>query len=87
MTLDSGRLNKKLLGFLFFFIISLSSDIIASGGYADAEPALPVPKGIKNELFYLQRDPNKNTVIYELNLKMSFFISKEIQIKILLFMN
>lgn len=29
----------------------------------------PTPKGIKNELFYLQRDPNTNTVIYELNLK------------------
>ncbi|WP_207536067.1 DUF4833 domain-containing protein [Desertivirga arenae] len=68
MTPNSDRLNKRLLGFLFFFIISLSSDIIAAAT-AETEPALPVPKGIKNELFYLQRDPNKNTVIYELNLK------------------
>ncbi len=29
----------------------------------------PTPKGIQEELFYLQRDPNTNTVIYELNLK------------------
>jgi phosphatidylglycerophosphate synthase len=29
----------------------------------------PTPKGIQHELFYLQRDPNTNTIIYELNLK------------------
>lgn len=28
----------------------------------------PTPKGIRNQLFYLQRDPNTNTLIYELNL-------------------
>lgn len=28
---------------------------------------LPVPKGIKNMMFYLQRDPNTNTVVYEQN--------------------
>ena len=27
----------------------------------------PVPTGIANQLFYLQRDPNSNTVIYQLN--------------------
>jgi len=49
---------------LFFLL----SDVWANPT-TDAEPILPVPKGIKNQLFYLQRDPNKNTVIYELNLK------------------
>lgn len=29
--------------------------------------AFPVPAGIANQLFYLQRDPNANTVIYQLN--------------------
>jgi phosphatidylglycerophosphate synthase len=29
--------------------------------------AFPVPTGITNLLFYLQRDPNTNTVIYQLN--------------------
>jgi hypothetical protein len=28
----------------------------------------PTPKGIANQLFYLQRDPNLNTLIYELNI-------------------
>ena len=34
-----------------------------------ARPALtfPVPTGVANQLFYLQRDPNTNTVIYQLN--------------------
>ncbi|QKG51706.1 DUF4833 domain-containing protein [Hymenobacter sp. BRD67] len=27
----------------------------------------PVPAGVPNQLFYLQRDPNTNTVIYQLN--------------------
>jgi phosphatidylglycerophosphate synthase len=27
----------------------------------------PVPKGVRNQLFYLQRDPNTNTIICELN--------------------
>ena len=27
----------------------------------------PVPNGVPNQLFYLQRDPNTNTVIYQLN--------------------
>ena len=29
---------------------------------------LPVPKE-ENQLFYLQRDPNSNTVVYSLNIK------------------
>ena len=27
----------------------------------------PVPSGVSNQLFYLQRDPNTNTVVYQLN--------------------
>jgi hypothetical protein len=30
-------------------------------------PTFPVPSGVTNQLFYLQRDPNTNTVIYQLN--------------------
>jgi phosphatidylglycerophosphate synthase len=38
----------------------------------DASPpqptiSFPVPSGIVNQLFYLQRDPNTNTIIYQLN--------------------
>ncbi|NID10355.1 DUF4833 domain-containing protein [Fibrivirga algicola] len=31
--------------------------------------SFPVPRNVPNQLFYLQRDPNTNTVIYALNLK------------------
>ncbi len=38
-------------------------------GAATPQPSLtfPVPRGVANQLFYLQRDPNTNTVIYQLN--------------------
>ncbi|GAB3736292.1 DUF4833 domain-containing protein [Spirosoma lituiforme] len=31
--------------------------------------SFPVPKGIPNQLFYLQRDPNSNTIVCTLNVK------------------
>ncbi|AKD56825.1 CDP-alcohol phosphatidyltransferase [Spirosoma radiotolerans] len=31
--------------------------------------SFPIPKGIPNQLFYIQRDPNPNTIICTLNLK------------------
>jgi hypothetical protein len=33
------------------------------------QDVFPVPKGIENQLFYLQRDPDANTIIYQLNTK------------------
>jgi len=58
-------------------IITIHLSIIALPGQASVvryqalttlqNDTLPVPKNIKNLLFYVQRDPNTNTVIYELN--------------------
>lgn len=42
----------------------------------------PTPKGIKNELFYLQRDPNTNTIIYELNLKDDGDVNEDEPVKV-----
>jgi hypothetical protein len=36
---------------------------------AQNEMGFPIPSGNPNQLFYLQRTPNANTVIYELNIK------------------
>lgn len=36
----------------------------------------PTPKGIKNQMFYLQRDPNTNTIIYELNVNAKGEVNK-----------
>lgn len=47
-----------LLLFSFFFALSPTP-----------KPSItfPVPSGVPHQLFYLQRDPNTNTVIYQLN--------------------
>lgn len=42
----------------------------------------PTPKGINNQLFYLQRDPNTNTVICELNLDKDGEIDEKDPIKV-----
>lgn len=41
------------------------------------QDVFPVPKGIENQLFYLQRDPDANTVIYQLNTKNGVLDSKK----------
>ncbi len=57
------------LAILSFISVNTS---IALGQIADkSNPSplkFPVPKGISNQLFYLQRDPNTNTFICELNI-------------------
>lgn len=47
--------------FLLFFVLCVTPPSLP--------PPLvfPVPTGVSNQLFYLQRDPNTNTVIYQLN--------------------
>ena len=48
----------------------LALALLASGAVlAGPQPVtnFPVPTGIAHELFYLQRDPNTNTVVYQLN--------------------
>lgn len=48
-------------------LVSLVLLFCAEEGLAQKEK-LPVPKE-ENQLFYLQRDPNSNTVVYSLNLE------------------
>jgi hypothetical protein len=54
-----NRWIAGLVSFLFFLCVE---DTKAQ------KEQLPVPKE-ENQLFYLQRDPNSNTVVYSLNLK------------------
>lgn len=42
----------------------------------------PVPSGIANQLFYLQRDPNINTVIYQLNVSSAGRLDEEEPIRV-----
>lgn len=52
---------NKLPLFIFLFL-SLSFA-------AEAQTGFPVPNGNQKQLFYLQRTPNTNTIVYELNYK------------------
>lgn len=42
----------------------------------------PVPKGIANQLFYLQRDPNLNTIICELNVDSKGQVNKSAPVSV-----
>ncbi|AMP97753.1 CDP-alcohol phosphatidyltransferase [Pedobacter cryoconitis] len=74
----------RTLSFRLFFL----SAAIALGSFATAfsqtqdqsNPSplkFPVPRGISNQLFYLQRDPNTNTIICELNADVKGQVNKD----------
>ena len=42
----------------------------------------PVPTGVTHQLFYLQRDPNTNTVIYQLNLNKAGQVDEDDPVKV-----
>ena len=52
-----------MIGRLVLFLIFFSPASVP----AQDTTVFPVPSGIPHQLFYLQRTPNTNTVIYELN--------------------
>lgn len=56
------------LALLLFYTGIGSASANSPAGIAEAQAdSMPVPKGIKDLKFYVQRDPNANTVVYELN--------------------
>ena len=50
-------------------ILIITLDSIMAVCNAQQPLNFPIPTGVPNQLFYLQRSQNINTVIYELNLK------------------
>ena len=42
----------------------------------------PVPSGVSNQLFYLQRDPNANTVIYQLNVDRAGYLDEDAPVNV-----
>ncbi|HCN82495.1 MAG TPA: DUF4833 domain-containing protein [Sphingobacteriaceae bacterium] len=68
---------KTTSGYLFLAVlfIFVSSKLHAQS--KDPSPiSFPTPKNVDNMLFYLQRDPNTNTLIYTLNLDAKGNINK-----------
>ncbi|HEY0175508.1 MAG TPA: DUF4833 domain-containing protein [Pedobacter sp.] len=66
------KVPSVVVGLVFFFTLfnfgHATTVFAQSQDQSDPSPLkFPVPKGIVNELFYLQRDPNTNTIICQLN--------------------
>jgi hypothetical protein len=57
--------NRIFFGLCLLLLGSSLSSTAA--GFESRSDTLPVPRGIRNMMFYLQRNPNANTVVYELN--------------------
>ena len=49
--------------------IFLPAIFILVSGFMTRDTGFPTPTGIKNMLFYVQRSLNKNTIVYQLNVK------------------
>ncbi|MEO8762159.1 MAG: DUF4833 domain-containing protein [Bacteroidia bacterium] len=61
------KYSKELVVVVVVFLSALCSSISAQNIENGKE--YPIPKGNVNQLFFLQRDENINTVVYELNKK------------------
>jgi len=48
----------------------------------DPQDTFPVPVNIKNQLFYLQRTPNTNTVVYALNINAKGVLDESTPVKV-----
>jgi len=65
-------LPGAVVGLVFIFALlnlgNITPSFSQTADQSNPSPLkFPVPKGITNQLFYLQRDPNTNTIICELN--------------------
>lgn len=58
---------KRVLYLAVLLLLYGHLSIAGVAGIAASPDSLPVPKGLKDMKYYVQRDPNANTVIYELN--------------------
>ncbi|MCX6205398.1 MAG: DUF4833 domain-containing protein [Bacteroidetes bacterium] len=59
------KFSKIYISVIFLCILISGQQKVA----AQREARYPIPFGNVNQLFFVQRDPNINTLIYELNLK------------------
>lgn len=72
-----------IAGILTASVFGTLSGVMAQTDKSDPSPIkFPTPKGIQNQLFYLQRDPNTNTIICELNVDSKGQVDKEEPIKV-----
>jgi phosphatidylglycerophosphate synthase len=75
-------LTVVLLTILFSFSSSTAVLAQTTAGSDPSPVKFPIPKGITNKLFYMQRDPNTNTIIYELNVNSSGDLDEDEPVKV-----
>lgn len=75
-------LSVVMLTILFSLSTSTAANAQTAVGSDPSPLKFPVPKGIQNKLFYMQRDPNTNTIIYELNVNSAGELDKENPVKV-----
>jgi phosphatidylglycerophosphate synthase len=76
---------KKSVSAASLLVLGLLAGSLQADAAAPAlapEPKFPTPSGIPNQLFYLQRDPNTNTVIYQLNVNKAGQVDEDEPIRI-----
>lgn len=61
------KISRTCLAVFIFLCTFLTVNAQTADRSNPSPLKFPTPKGIKNQMFYLQRDPNTNTIIYELN--------------------
>lgn len=72
-------LGKKASVVLFVLLSAMSMQKVAAEDRSPESQSIsfPTPKGISRQLFYLQRDPNTNTIICQLNTDEKGAVDKE----------
>lgn len=95
IALEEKERNNRTIPYgkaVSFFVITLAilfSISNSTAAFAQTTPGsdpsplkFPVPKANQSRLFYLQRDPNTNTIIYEVNVNSNGDLNRENPVKI-----
>lgn len=61
--------NKPSTKVIITFLLMLAAGTMQAAGPVNEVDTFPVPKNMNNMMFYVQRTPNINTIVYELNYK------------------
>lgn len=75
-----GTLNKKTPIALVLKATALALFLLLIGQLSAAQPNFPEPK-LKNLLFFLQRTPDANTIVYQLNLDKNGEVNEKVPVK------
>ena len=78
MIVGRKRLLFVFIGILFLQINGYANILINT----EPQDTFPVPVNIKNQLFYLQRTTNTNTVVYALNINAKGVLDESTPVKV-----